>query len=47
MNYEFWFYAFVWFFAGFFISRCLPVYIGTDENKYKKAGFGILMRKRT
>jgi len=47
MDYEFYFYAFIWFVAGFFVRSCLPIYIGTDEAMYKKAGFGILLTKRT
>ncbi len=46
MDYEFYFYAFVWFMAGYFIRSCLPIYIGYDEEKYNKAGIGILRDNR-
>ena len=45
MNYEFWFYAFVWFIAGYFAKSCLPIYVGYDPKKYDKAGLAILLRK--
>lgn len=47
MDYEFYFYAVVWFFAGYFVRSCLPIYIGNDEEKYDKASLAILLRKRT
>jgi len=46
MDYEFYFYAIVWFLAGFFVRSCLPIYIGNDPVKYDKANLGILLRTK-
>ena len=46
MNYELGFYIVISFLAGYVFAKITPFYMGADEEKYKKAGFGILLRKK-
>ena len=42
MDYHFWFWILVAFLGGWIMPR--RIYIGRDEEKYKKADFGILTK---
>lgn len=44
MDYAFWFWVLVAFLAGTVVGG--GIYIGSDEEKYNKAGAGILFPKR-
>lgn len=44
MDYAFWFWVLIAFLAGLSFPR--SIYIGYDEEKYKKAEAGILFSKR-
>jgi len=45
MDYQFWFYLLIAFLLGRLSKTKYKIYIGYDEEKYKNADFGLLLRK--
>lgn len=45
MDFKISFYMLVSFLVGFILAEAMPFYIGPDEEKYKKASCGILLRR--
>lgn len=45
MDFKIAFYMLISFLVGYLVAKVTPFYIGPDEEKYKKAGCGILLRK--